>query len=108
MKGKIVGVCACPVGVAHTYMAADKFTQVAKKMGYSIKVETQGMNGIEDYLSEQDLKEADWIVLANDIALRESERFLAYEHKTIKTTMSVILHNTKEFIEENLQSKGEE
>lgn len=108
MKGKIVGVCACPVGVAHTYMAADKFTQVAKKMGYDIKVETQGMVGIEDRLSDQDLQEADWIVLANDIALREAERFDKYENKIIKTTMAVVLHNTKEFIEKNLQNdKGE-
>ena len=106
MKGKIVGVCACPVGVAHTYMAADKFTDVAKKMGYNIKVETQGMTGIEDRLSDQDLKEADWIVLANDVALREPERFEPYKEKTIKTTMAVVLHQTKEFIEKNL-NKGE-
>lgn len=106
MNGKIVGVCACPVGVAHTYMAADKFVSVAKKMGYEIKVETQGMSGIEDKLSDRDLKEADWIVLANDIALREAERFEPYEDKIIKTTMATVLHSTKEFIEEHLQEKG--
>ena len=103
MKGKIVGVCACPVGVAHTYMAADKFTEVAKKMGYSIKIETQGASGIEDKLTQQDLEEADWIVLANDIALREPERFEAYQEKTIPTTMATVLHHTKEFILSNLE-----
>lgn len=103
MKGRIVGVCACPVGVAHTYMAADKFTAVAKKMGYSIKIETQGASGIEDKLTDQDLKEADWIVLANDIALREPERFEEYKEKTIYTTMATVLHHTKDFIESNIE-----
>ncbi len=102
MKTKIVGVCACPVGVAHTYMAADKFTEVAKKMGFDIKVETQGMTGIEDRLTDKDLQEAKWIVLANDIALREPERFEPYKDKVIQTDMSTVLHNTKEFIEKNL------
>ena len=102
MKTKVVGVCACPVGVAHTYMVADKFTDTAKKMGFDVKVETQGMTGIEDRLTERDLEEAKWIVLANDIALREPERFEKYRDKIIKTSMGTLLHGTKEFIEENL------
>ena len=39
---KIVGICACPMGVAHTYMAADAIEEAAKKLDYKVKVETQG------------------------------------------------------------------
>nr|WP_240326135.1 hypothetical protein [Borrelia miyamotoi] len=38
--GKIVYVFACPVGVAHTYIAAKKLEIGSKRQGYSIQVET--------------------------------------------------------------------
>ena len=53
MSKKIVGICACPVGIAHTYMAADAIEAAAKKLGYKSKVETQGSTGIEEKLSEK-------------------------------------------------------
>lgn len=103
MADYVVAVCSCPVGVAHTYMAADKFTEVAKKHGFKVKVETQGMTGIEDKLTDNDLKKAKWIVLANDVALRDPERFDAYKDKIIETSMHVMLHETKDFVENNLK-----
>lgn len=106
-KIKIVALCACPVGVAHTYMVADKFEAIAKKLGYDVKVETQGMSGIENKLTKKDLDEALYIVLANDIAIREGERFEPYKSKVLQTTMSELLHNTKEYIEKNIQPKEE-
>lgn len=106
-KTKIVALCACPVGVAHTYMVADKFESIATKMGYDVKVETQGLSGIENKLTEKDLNEAVIIVLANDIAIRDGERFAAYDSKIIHTTMHHLLHNTKEFIEKNIHTKEE-
>jgi len=42
---KLVAVTACPTGIAHTYMAAEQLERVARKLGLSIKVETQGGNG---------------------------------------------------------------
>jgi len=42
----IVAVTACPTGIAHTYMAAEKLEKVAKELGHTIKVETQGAMGI--------------------------------------------------------------
>ncbi len=100
---KIVGVCSCPTGVAHTYMAADKLTAVVKSMGYDVKVETQGMAGIEDKLTENDLQEASLIILANEIALREPERFEGFDDKIVKTDIHTVLHKTKEFLEENVK-----
>lgn len=37
---KYVGITACPTGIAHTYMAAEKLEETAKETGNQIKVET--------------------------------------------------------------------
>ena len=50
MDMKIVAVTACPTGIAHTYMAAEQLEKTARKLGHSIKVETQGAMGIENEL----------------------------------------------------------
>jgi fructose-specific phosphotransferase system IIB component len=72
---KIVAITACPTGVAHTYMSAEKLEQAAKKMGYKINVEKQGAMGIEDRLSPKDIEEADLVILAVETAILEEERF---------------------------------
>ena len=36
---KIVAVCACPMGLAHTFMAADSLEKAAKELGAEIKIE---------------------------------------------------------------------
>lgn len=45
---KVVGITACPSGVAHTYIAAEALKISGKKFGIQISVETQGGSGIED------------------------------------------------------------
>lgn len=72
---KIVGVTACPSGVAHTYMAAEALVLAGKKAGVEVKIETQGGAGIENPLSSEDINEAVCVILSNDIALRGEERF---------------------------------
>ncbi|MBP6909913.1 MAG: PTS fructose transporter subunit IIB [Candidatus Saccharicenans sp.] len=72
---KLVAVTACPTGIAHTYMAAEQLERVAKKMGLSIKVETQGAMGIENELKPEDVKEAAAVILAVGIAVQKRERF---------------------------------
>ncbi|WP_407289238.1 fructose-specific PTS transporter subunit EIIC [Streptomyces sp. BP-8] len=57
---------ACPTGIAHTYMAAEKLTQAAESLGHEIKVETQGSIGAENVLSDNDVREADGIIIAAD------------------------------------------
>ncbi len=72
---KIIGVTSCSTGIAHTYMASEGIKQAAKKLGYKAKVETQGALGIENRLSKKDIEEADLIIMATDVPLREAERF---------------------------------
>ncbi|WKX70684.1 fructose-specific PTS transporter subunit EIIC [Streptomyces sp. XD-27] len=63
---KLVAVTACPTGIAHTYMAAEKLAQAAESLGHSIKVETQGSIGAENVLSDNDVRCADAVIVAAD------------------------------------------
>ncbi|MBK8596154.1 MAG: PTS fructose transporter subunit IIB [Holophagales bacterium] len=72
---RIVAVTACPTGIAHTYMAAERLEKAAKKLGHAIKVETQGAMGIENALTEADVKAADVVLLAVGIPVRDRARF---------------------------------
>ncbi|HEV7213305.1 MAG TPA: PTS sugar transporter subunit IIA, partial [Blastococcus sp.] len=44
-RRSIVVVSACPTGIAHTYMAADKLTAAGQAAGVDMHVETQGSSG---------------------------------------------------------------
>ncbi|MFD8197501.1 fructose-specific PTS transporter subunit EIIC [Streptomyces wuyuanensis] len=57
---------ACPTGIAHTYMAAERLVQAADALGVDMKVETQGSIGAENVLSDNDVREADGIIVAAD------------------------------------------
>ncbi|MFI5182548.1 MAG: PTS fructose transporter subunit IIB [Thermoanaerobaculia bacterium] len=72
---RIVAVTACPTGIAHTYMAAERLEKAAKKLGHAISVETQGAMGIENALSDEDVKNADVVLFAAGIPVRSRERF---------------------------------
>lgn len=72
---KIVAVTACPTGIAHTYMAAAQLEKAAKKLGHTIKVETQGSMGIENEISEKDVADAEVAIFAVEIPVRNRERF---------------------------------
>ena len=69
MERKIVAVTACAAGIAHTYMAAESLEQAAKKMGYGIKVETNGAIGAENVLTAEDIEQADVVIVASDIKI---------------------------------------
>ena len=72
---KVVGVTACPSGVAHTYMAAEVLVMAGKKLGIEVKIETQGGAGVENKLTAKDIQEAVCVVLVNDVAIKGIERF---------------------------------
>lgn len=64
---KIVGITACTAGIAHTYIAKEKILMAAQELGHQAKIETQGSIGVEDRLTEEDIKSADVVLLATDI-----------------------------------------
>ncbi|MBX7552460.1 fructose-specific PTS transporter subunit EIIC [Streptomyces sp. tea 10] len=63
---KLLAVTACPTGIAHTYMAAEKLAQAAASRGIEMKVETQGSIGAENVLDDNDVRHADGIIVAAD------------------------------------------
>jgi len=71
----ILAVTACPAGVAHTYMAKKALEKEAKKLGYEIKVETQGSMGTENEINSKDLEKADLVILAVDTKIEKANRF---------------------------------
>lgn len=88
----IVAVTACPAGIAHTYLAADQLEKTAAKLGYCIKVETQGATGIENELSQSDVDAADAVIIASDIGIERPERFKRARIK-LKIPMQTTLKN---------------
>ncbi|MGP3772524.1 fructose-specific PTS transporter subunit EIIC [Streptomyces sp. SDT5-1] len=65
-KLKLLAVTSCPTGIAHTYMAAEKLQQAADAAGIDMKVETQGSIGAENVLTDNDVKDADGVIIAAD------------------------------------------
>ncbi|MFI1182458.1 fructose-specific PTS transporter subunit EIIC [Streptomyces sp. NPDC020799] len=63
---RLLAVTACPTGIAHTYMAAEKLAQAAEALGHEIKVETQGSIGAENVLTDNDVRQADGVIVAAD------------------------------------------
>lgn len=71
---KVLAVTACPTGIAHTFMAAEKLSETAREMGVSIKVETNGSSGVKNRLTDVEIAEADAIIVAADTKV-EMARF---------------------------------
>jgi PTS system fructose-specific IIC component len=63
---KLVGITACPTGIAHTFMAAAALEKAAKALGHTIKIETQGSVGAKNTLTAEDIAAADAVVIAAD------------------------------------------
>ena len=65
-KIKVLAVTACPTGIAHTYMAAEALEKAGKKLGISIKVETNGSGGAKNILTKDEIENCDGIIVAAD------------------------------------------
>ena len=98
---KIVGVCACTVGIAHTYMAQEKLEKAAEKAGIEAKFETQGSIGRENALTEEEIKEADLVILAIDVKIADTDRFAG--KKVIKVSTDVAIKSPNKLMEKAKQ-----
>ncbi|MBT2546039.1 PTS sugar transporter subunit IIA [Streptomyces sp. ISL-44] len=93
---KLLAVTACPTGIAHTYMAAEKLQQAADRLGIDMKVETQGSIGAENVLTDNDVREADGIIIAADKEV-DRERFAG--KRVLSTGVADGIHKPEELIE---------
>lgn len=63
---RVLAVTACPTGIAHTYMAAENLENTGKKLGISLKAETDGSGGAQNILTKEEIREAEAIIVAAD------------------------------------------
>ncbi len=92
----LVAVTACPTGIAHTYMAAERLEKAAKKLGHRIRVETQGAMGIENELSAEEVRAADAVILAAGIPVRNRERFVGL--RVIEVSVQEAIRNPERLL----------
>ncbi|MCW8346831.1 fructose-specific PTS transporter subunit EIIC [Vibrio sp. ZSDZ65] len=71
----VVAVTCCPSGVAHTFMAAKALEKAGAMAGIKIKVETQGQNGVNNRITDLDVRNAKLVILAHDIQVKDAHRF---------------------------------
>lgn len=98
MSKKLVAVCACPMGLAHTFMAAQAIEDAAKELGYEVKIETQGADGLQNELSADDIADADIIIHAIAVTPINNERFDAYE--IFEVELQEVIKNARGIIQE--------
>ncbi len=103
-KKKIVAVTGCPTGIAHTYMAAEALEKAGEKMGIDIKVETRGSGGAKNVLTEQEIAEAEGIIVAADTKV-PMERFDGRQTLIVKVADGI--SKPEELIETILGKKAE-
>ncbi len=99
---RVLAVTACPTGIAHTYMAAEALEKAGKKLGISIKVETNGSGGAKNILTQEEIDACDGIIVAADKTVPMS-RFEG--KKVIRTKVSDGIKIPEELI--NRIAKGD-
>ena len=85
---KIIGVASCPVGIAHTYIAAESLEKTGKKLGYQVKIETDGAVGVANKLTDEDIEEAIAVIIASDINV-PMDRFLGKPVLIVSTAEAI-------------------
>lgn len=99
---EILGITACPTGIAHTYMADEALENAGKEMGHLVKIETQGQSGVKNKLTKEEIRNAKAIIIAADIDI-DLSRFKG--KKILKAKVSDGIHKPKELIEKALNGK---
>ena len=97
---KILAVTSCPTGIAHTYMAAEGLEKAAKKLVFSVKIETRGSGGAKNVLTEQEIASADCIIVAADAKV-PMERFAG--KKVIECQVSDGINKAEELIKRAME-----
>lgn len=98
----ILAVTACAAGIAHTYMSAEALEKAGSEMGIRVLVEKQGANGIEDRHSKKDIREADGIIFACDISVKDIERYSGMDF--VKVKVAEPLKDSKGLLEKVLNN----
>ena len=100
---RVLAVTACPTGIAHTYMAAEALEKAGKKMGITIKVETNGSGGAKNILTDEEIANCDGIIVAADKKVKTA-RFNGKPVLFVKVAEGI--HRPEELINEIIEKKA--
>ncbi|MBU3804880.1 MAG: fructose-specific PTS transporter subunit EIIC [Candidatus Cellulosilyticum pullistercoris] len=92
---QILAVTACPTGIAHTFMAAEALQNKADELGITCKVETNGSSGVKNKLTDEEIQNAECIIVAADKKV-EMARFNG--KKVIITKVANGIHKAEELV----------
>ncbi|MDP4177651.1 MAG: fructose-specific PTS transporter subunit EIIC [Bacillota bacterium] len=96
---KLIAVTSCPMGIAHTYMAAEALQIAAENMGHNIKVETHGAIGVENEISKEEILAADAVIISADKAVDKSR----FNNKVIlEVSTQEVIKNAREVVDKAL------
>lgn len=101
-KGLIIGVTGCPVGIAHTYLAAESLENAAAELGYEAIIETNGSIGVKNSPTAEDIERAVAIVVSSDKQV-DMARF--HGKKLIQTGVKAPISDGKGVIQKALDAK---
>ncbi len=101
-KGLIIGVTGCPAGIAHTYLSARAIEKAAKRMGYEVKVETNGSVGVRNSPTPEDIQRAVAVVVSCD---KEVDLTRFDGKKLVRTNVKKPINDGKELIEKALAAE---
>ena len=99
-KKFIVGVTACQIGIAHTFMAAESLQKAIEAAGH----EAQGATGMENVITDEDLARADAAIIAADIKIKNPERFDPIPMLSCKTKEVMTVETARGVVEEVLEA----
>ena len=63
---KLLAVTGCPLGLAHTFLAAEALQNAAAELEVRLKVETNGADGVKNRLTPEEIAAASCIIVAAD------------------------------------------
>ena len=86
---KIVGISACPAGLAHTPMAAKALEKAGESLGYDVKMEQQGRMGQVNTITDEEAQAADLVIIASDQKITGMERFA--NKKVIRVDINICI-----------------
>lgn len=99
---KIVGIAACPAGLAHTPMAAKALEKAGKKLGHELKMEQQGSMGQVNKITDEEAKECAFVIVASDQKIEGMDRFTG--KKVIRIDITTCIKAPEAVIQKCIQA----
>lgn len=91
---KLLCITKCPTGMVQTYVAAEQLESAAEALGYEIRTETHGAQGIGGEFTPEQIDEADYVIIASNTKVEKTTRFgnksfLLFPWRMPQTTLSL-------------------